>query len=178
MKFTISSSKLFSQLQAVSRVINSKNALPILDDVLFDLVGNELKLTASDGETTIRTSVDVDGAEGGGKVASAAKLLLETLKEFSEQPLAFTIDENNFAVNMVSQNGTYSFVGVNGNEYPEMPAPEADARELAIPANVLQSAIEKTIFCTADDDLRPVMNGIFFDIAADKVTMVDRKSVV
>ena len=172
MKFTISSSKLFSQLQAVSRVINNKNSLPILDDVLFDLVGNELKLTASDGETTIRTSVEVEGVEGGGKVASAAKLLLETLKEFSEQPLAFTIDENNFAVSMVSQNGTYSFVGVNGNEYPEMPGAEMGARELAIPANVLQSAIEKTIFATADDDLRPVMNGIFFDIAEDKVTMV------
>ena len=82
MKFTISSSKLFSQLQAVSRVINNKNSLPILDDVLFDLVGNELKLTASDGETTIRTSIEVDGVEGSGKVASAAKLLLETLKEF------------------------------------------------------------------------------------------------
>ena len=172
MKFNVSSSKLFSQLQAVSRVINSKNALPILDDVLFDLVGNELRLTASDGETTIRTSVEVEGAEGSGKVASAAKLLLETLKEFSEQPLAFTIDENNFAVNMISQNGTYSFVGVNGNEYPEMPAAEAEAQTLVLPANVLQSAIEKTIFCTADDDLRPVMNGIFFDIAADKVTMV------
>ena len=172
MKFTISSSKLFSQLQAVSRVINNKNSLPILDDVLFDLVGNELKLTASDGETTIRTSIEVDGVEGSGKVASAAKLLLETLKEFSEQPLAFTIDENNFAVSMVSQNGTYSFVGVNGNEYPEMPGAEMGARELAIPAHVLQSAIEKTIFATADDDLRPVMNGIFFDIAEDKVTMV------
>ena len=172
MKFTISSSKLFSQLQAVSRVINSKNALPILDDVLFDLAGNELKLTASDGETTIRTSVEVENVEGAGKVASAAKLLLETLKEFSEQPLAFTIDENNFAVSMVSQNGTYSFVGVNGNEYPEMPDAEGDARTIVIPANVLQSSIEKTIFCTADDDLRPVMNGIFFDIAEDKVTMV------
>ena len=160
MKFNVSSSKLFSQLQAVSRVINNKNALPILDDVLFDLTGNELRLTASDGETTIRTSVEVDGVEGSGKVASAAKLLLETLKEFSEQPLAFTIDENNFAVSMVSQNGTYSFVGVNGNEYPEMPGAEADARQIALPANVLQSAIEKTIFCTADDDLRPVMNGI------------------
>lgn len=172
MKFTISSSKLFSQLQAVSRVINSKNALPILDDVLFDVSGNELKLTASDGETTIRTSVELESVEGAGKVASAAKLLLETLKEFSEQPLAFTIDENNFAVNMVSQNGTYSFVGVNGNEYPEMPAVEGDAQSVAVPANVLQNAIEKTIFCTADDDLRPVMNGIFFDIAADNVTMV------
>ena len=172
MKFTVSSSKLFSQLQAVSRVINNKNSLPILDDVLFDLVGNELKLTASDGETTIRTSVEVEEVEGNGKVASAAKLLLETLKEFSEQPLHFTIDDNNFAVSMISQNGTYSFVGVNGNEYPEMPETEEGARELIIPANVLQSAIEKTIFCTADDDLRPVMNGIFFDIASDKVTMV------
>ena len=172
MKFTISSSKLFSQLQAVSRVINNKNALPILDDVLFDLVGNELLMTASDGETTIRTSVAVESVEGTGKVASAAKLLLETLKEFSEQPLTFTIDENNFAVSMASQNGTYSFVGVNGNEYPEMPAEEAEARQLAVPAGVLQSAIEKTIFCTADDDLRPVMNGIYFDIVEDKVTMV------
>ena len=172
MKFNVSSSKLISQLQAVSRVINNKNALPILDDVLFDLVGNELRLTASDGETTIRTSVEVENVEGTGKVASAAKLLLETLKEFSEQPLAFTIDEQNFAVSMVSQNGTYSFVGVNGNEYPEMPNAEDDARQIALPANVLQSAIEKTIFCTADDDLRPVMNGIFFDIAEDKVTMV------
>jgi DNA polymerase-3 subunit beta len=172
MKFTISSSKLFSQLQAVSRVINNKNALPILDDVLFDLQGNELLLTASDGETTIRTSVEVEGAEGAGKVASAAKLLLETLKEFSEQPLVFTIDAQNFAVNMVSQNGTYSFVGVNGNEYPEMPEAEGDAQQILLPANVLQTAIEKTIFCTADDDLRPVMNGIYFDITADKVTMV------
>ena len=172
MKFNVSSSKLFSQLQAVSRVIANKNALPILDDVLFDLQGNQLTLTASDGETTIRTSVEVEGAEGGGKVASAAKLLLETLREFSEQPLAFTIDEQNFAVSMVSQNGTYSFVGVNGNEYPEMPGIEGDARSISLSSRVLQSAIEKTIFCTADDDLRPVMNGICFDLATDHVTMV------
>ena len=172
MKFNVSSSKLFSQLQAVSRVINNKNALPILDDVLFELVGNELKLTASDGETTVRTAIEVEGADGGGKVASAAKLLLETLKEFSEQPLAFTIDEQNFAVNMVSQNGTYSFVGVNGNEYPEMLQDEVDAQELSLPATTLQSAIEKTIFCTADDPLRPVMNGIYFDILEDRLILV------
>ena len=163
---------MYSQLQAVCRVINNKNSLPILDDVLFDLSGNELRLTASDGETTIRTSVEVEGVEGSGKVASGAKLLLETLKEFSEQPLSFTIDENNFAVSMVSQNGTYSFVGVNGNEFPEMPAAETNPQGLTILSSVLQSAIEKTIFCTADDELRPVMNGIFFDIAEDKVTMV------
>ena len=172
MKFNVSSSKLFAQLQTVSRVIAGKNALPILDDVLFELNGNQLLLTASDGETTIRTAVEVEGAEGNGRVASAAKLLLDTLKEFPEQPLSLTIDENNFAVNMVSQNGTYSFVGVNGAEYPDMPQGTGDERLLQMPAKVLQSAIEKTIFCTADDELRPVMNGIFFDIAPDKVTLV------
>jgi len=172
MKFNVSSSKLFAQLQTVSRVIAGKNALPILDDVLFDLQGNQLHLTASDGETTIRTMVEVEGVEGGGRVASAAKLLLDTLKEFPEQPLSFTIDEQNFAVNMVSQNGTYSFVGVNGNEYPEMPAAGGEEQHLTIPAKALQNGIEKTIFCTADDELRPVMNGIFFDIATDHLTLV------
>ncbi len=172
MKFNVSSSKLFAQLQTVSRVIAGKNALPILDDVLFELSSNQLRMTASDGETTIRTSVEVEGVEGNGRVASAAKLLLDTLKEFSEQPLQFTIDENNYAVSMVSQNGTYSFVGVNGDQYPEMPDSLTDEHHLSLPAKVLQNAIEKTIFCTADDELRPVMNGIYFDITPDKVTLV------
>lgn len=172
MKFNVSSSKLFAQLQAVSRVIASKNSLAILEDVLFDLNGSTLTLTASDGETTIRTSLDVENAEGAGKVASGARLLLETLKEFSEQPLTFSIDEQNFAVNMVSTNGTYSFVGVNGNEYPEMPATEEDTHSVTMSSKMLLEAINKTIFCTADDELRPVMNGIFFDIATDKITMV------
>ncbi len=172
MKFNVSSSKLFAQLQAVSRVIASKNSLAILEDVLFDLNGSTLTLTASDGETTIRTSLDVENAEGAGKVASGARLLLETLKEFSEQPLTFSIDEQNFAVNMVSQNGTYSFVGVNGNEYPEMPATEEDTHSITMSSKMLLDAINKTIFCTADDELRPVMNGIYFDIATDKITMV------
>ena len=172
MKFNVSSTKLFAQLQAVSRVIASKNSLAILEDVLFDLNGSTLTLTASDGETTIRTSLDVENAEGAGKVASGARLLLETLKEFSEQPLTFSIDEQNFAVNMVSANGTYSFVGVNGNEYPEMPATEEDTHSVTMSSKMLLDAINKTIFCTADDELRPVMNGIFFDIATDKITMV------
>lgn len=172
MKFNVSSTQLFGQLTAVSRVIASKNSLQILEDVLFDLNGNVLTLTASDGETTVRTSLDVENAEGAGKVAVGAKLLIETLKEYSEQPLTFTIGEENFAVTMVSQNGTYSFVGVNGNEYPEMPAEEDGSHTITMPAKVLLDSINKTLFCTADDELRPVMNGIFFDIATDKTTLV------
>lgn len=172
MKFNVSSSKLFQQLQAVGRVIAPKNSLQILEDVLFDLNGNQLTLTASDGETTIRTVVEVENAEGAGKVAFQAKLLLETLKEFSEQPLTFSIDDNNFGLNITSSNGTYSFVGANGNEYPEMPIENEVNGQFAIPAPTLLDAINKTIFCTADDELRPVMNGIFFDLTGNKLTMV------
>jgi DNA polymerase-3 subunit beta len=152
-------------------VIAAKNSLQILEAVLFDLEGDVLTLTASDSETTIRTSLTVEDAQGAGKVAVGGKLLLETLKEFSEQPLTFQIDEQNFGLNITSANGTYSFVGANGLEYPEMPMEEGE-NAFEIPANVLLDAINKTIFCTADDELRPVMNGIYFDLSEEKITMV------
>ena len=171
MKFNVSSKELFAQLQAASRVIAAKNSLQILECVLFDLKGNQLALTASDGETILRTSIPVEAAQGEGKVAVAAKILLETLKEFSEQPLTFYIDDQTFGLNITSTNGTYSFVGANGNEYPEMPV-ETGENSFEIAADVLLDAVNKTIFCTADDELRPVMNGIYFDLAEDKITLV------
>jgi len=172
MKFNVSSTKLFAQLQGLSRVIASKNSLAILEDVLFDLNGQVLTMTASDGETTIRTAIDVENAEGAGKVAFGAKLLLETLKEFPEQPLSFQIDDQNYGLNITSSNGTYSFVGQNGNEYPEMAIDGAEGNTFTMNADALLNAINKTIFCTADDELRPVMNGIFFDLQPDHITMV------
>lgn len=172
MKFNVSSTKLFAQLQALSRVIASKNSLAILEDVLFDLNGNVLTMTASDGETTIRTSIDVENAEGQGKVAFGGKLLLDTLKEFPEQPLGFQIDDQNFGLNITSSNGTYSFVGQNGNEYPEMAIEEEQQNTFTMASDMLLNAINKTIFCTADDELRPVMNGIYFDLQEDHITMV------
>lgn len=172
MKFNVSSTKLFANLQSVSRVIAAKNSLSILEDVLFDLNEGVLTLTASDGETTIRTSIDVEAAEGNGKVAFGAKLLLETLREFPEQPLTFVIDEQNFSMLITSANGTYSFVGQNGMEYPEMRTEEENNNGFAINAGVLLDSINKTIFCTADDDLRPVMGGICFDMKPEALTMV------
>lgn len=172
MKFNVSSSKLFQQLQAVARVIASKNSLQILEDVLFVLDGNVLTLTASDGETTICTSIEVDEAEGAGKVAFGAKKMLETLKEFSEQPLTFAIDENNFSLNISSSNGSYSFVGQNGNEYPIMNVEANLGNSFAISSESLLEAINKTIFCTAEDELRPVMNGIYFDLKSTGLTLV------
>ena len=172
MKFNVSSEKLFQQLQAVSRVVANKSTLKILECILFDLSGNILTLTASDGETTIRTAIDVDNEEGEGKVAFGAKLLIDTMKEFPAQPLTFTIDDYTFGMIINSVNGKYSFVGVNGNEYPEMPKEEEGCHHITMQSKVLLNAINKTIFCTADDELRPVMNGINFDLTEDHITLV------
>ncbi len=172
MKFIASSTELLSHLQAISRVINSKNSLPILDNFLFELKGTTLTMTASDIETTLVTSMEVESAEGAGKVAVASRLLLDTLREFSEQPLSFDINDLNLALVITSSNGSYNFIGQNGDEYPRLPELQGDARTLTLSVATLSTGIAKTLFATADDELRPVMNGVFFDIDAHDLTLV------
>ena len=172
MKFIVSSTELLSHLQAISRVINNKNSLPILDNFLLHLEGKTLTMTASDIETTLITSMEVETSEGNGKVAVASRLLLDTLREFSEQPLSFSINDSNLALVITSANGSYNFIGQNGDEYPRLPQLQDDARSLSLPVPTLSSGISKTLFCTADDELRPVMNGVFFDITSDNLTLV------
>ncbi len=171
MKFKVSSSSLLANLQILSRVIGAKNSMVILESILFDLQGNELTMVASDGETSIRTKMQVEG-EGDGKVASPARRLLDTLKEFAEQPLVFEINDQNFAFDIKSDTGTYSFIGVNGMEYPQV-LPEVEAQHsFSISADELQRMIGNTIFCTVEDQLRPVMGGIYFDITEESLTAV------
>ena len=171
MKFTVSSAELLSHLQAISRVINSKNSLQILDNFLLSLEGNTLTMTASDIETTLITSMEVHDVEGSGAVAVANKLLLDTLREFSDQPLTFQIDDNTLAMVVTSANGTYNFIGQSGDMYPQLPQLDENIKNLTISVPVLLSGISKTFFCMADDELRPVMNGIYFDVA-DDLTLV------
>jgi len=172
MKFIVSSTELLSHLSAISRVINNKNSLPILDNFLLQLEGKTLTMTASDIETTLITSMEVETSDGNGKVAVASRLLLDTLREFSEQPLTFTINDSNLAMIITSANGSYNFIGQNGDEYPRLPQLQDDARTLSMPVPTLSAGISKTLFCTADDELRPVMNGVFFDITSDSLTLV------
>ena len=172
MKFVVSSTVLLSHLQAISRVINSKNSLPILDNFLLELEGKTLIMTASDIETTLITSMEVENSEGNGKVAVASRLLLDTLREFADQPLTFTINDSNLAMVITSANGSYNFIGQNGDEYPRLPQLQEDAHLMSLPVNQLSAGISKTLFCTADDELRPVMNGVFFDIMKDNLTLV------
>ncbi len=172
MKFVVSSTLLLSHLQAISRVINSKNSLPILDNFLLEIQGNTLTMTASDIETTLITSLTVENAEGNGKVAVVSRLLLDTLREFADQPLTFTVNDSNLAMVITSANGSYNFIGQNGDEYPRLPQLQDDARVLNLPVSNLTAGITKTLFCTADDELRPVMNGVFFDIEKENITFV------
>jgi len=172
MKFVVSSTELLSHLQAISRVINSKNSLPILDNFLLHLQGNVLTMTASDIETTLITSMTVENQESDGKVAVVSRLLLDTLREFADQPLTFTINDTNLAMVITSANGSYNFIGQNGDEYPRLPQLLDDARVLTLPVASLSAGITKTLFCTADDELRPVMNGVFFDITKESITFV------
>jgi len=172
MKFVANSTVLLSHLQAISRVINAKNTWQILDNFLFDLNGNQLTMTATDMETTLFTHMEVEEVEGSGKVAVASRLLLETLREFSDQPLTFDINDSNLAMVITSANGFYNFIGQNGDEYPLLPEIEADAQEMTLPVETLEAGINKTLFSAADDELRPIMNGVYFDIAQDSLTLV------
>ena len=172
MKFKISSSLFLSHLQTISRVINSKNTMPILDNFLFNLKGNQLVLTASDGDTTMVTQVELIEAEGEGLFAVPAKTLLDPLKELPDQPLTFEINDQNLEIFIYFQNGKYNFIGVNGNEYPQKPPMSESSDRFMIDSQILFNGISRTIFATADDELRPVMNGIFMDIFQDEIVFV------
>ena len=172
MKFIVSSTALSIHLQAVSRVINSKNALPILDCFLFDLQEGTLSVTASDSETTMVTSLEVNESDADGRFAVTAKTLLDALKEIPEQPLAFDVNINTLEINVQYQNGKYSLMGQNADEFPQLTQLGDNAVRVEIDAEVLLNGINRSVFATADDELRPVMNGIYFDITTDDITMV------
>jgi len=173
MKFVVSSTELLSHLSAISKVINSKNTLPILDNYLFLLEENLLTITASDLESTLITSIELDNTNGTGTIAVPAKLMNETLKEFPEQPLTFQIDPETFAIDIFSQNGKFSIVGQNGEDFPQQPMlNEALASTINVNHSVLLSGINKTLFATADDELRPVMNGIFIELTTEDMKFV------
>lgn len=172
MKFIASSSALLSHLQAISRVINSKNTLPILDCFLLKIEGKKLTATASDTETTLVTNFDLIDSEGDGSFAIPSKTLLDSLRELSEQPLTIDIDENSLEVTIYYQNGKYRFVAQNGDEFPKMKELKDTSSNLEIPASVLLNGINSTLFASADDELRPVMNGVVLDISPENVTFV------
>jgi len=169
MKFLVSSTYLLKQLQVLGGVINNSNTLPILDHFLFDLKKKKLTVSASDLETTMSAVLEVD-SEAEGVIAVPARLLLETLKTFPEQPLTFVVEDNH-TVEISSNHGKYALAYADGAEFPK-------AVELANPSStkilgdILATAIHKTIFAAGNDDLRPVMSGVFFQFSTENLTFV------
>jgi len=169
MKFIVSSSRLLKQLQVLGGVINSNNTLPILDNFLFELSENELKTSASDLETTMSSTIEVESTDEGA-IAINARLLLDTLKTFPDQPLTFKIKGEN-TIEISSEQGKYDMAFFNGEEFPkavELPSPTTTD----IPSHILATAISKTLFATGNDDLRPVMSGVFFQFSSKNLTFV------
>ncbi len=169
MKFIVSSSALLKQLQHISGVINSNTVLPILEDFLFEIEKNKLTVTATDLETVMKIQLDIE-AKDTGKVCIPAKILLDSLKNISEQPLTFNIDKN-FAVELTSDNGKYKVMGENPENFPKEPAAE-DANAFTMTSTGLVTAINKTIFAVSSDDLRPAMTGVYFELGKDSMSFV------
>lgn len=169
MKFIVSSSYLLKQLQVLGSVINSSNTLPILDNFLFELDNKTLTVSASDLETTMSATLEIDSTSKG-SVAVPAKLLLDILKTFPEQPLTFTVEENS-TIEISSNSGKYAIAYAPGEEFPKSVSLD-NPSSTVVPSEVLATAISKTIFAAGNDDLRPVMSGVFFQFSPEGLIFV------
>jgi DNA polymerase-3 subunit beta len=161
MKFIVSSSALLKQLQHISGVINANTVLPILEDFLFEVEKNKLSVVATDLETVMRIQMDIE-AKDSGKVCIPAKILLDSLKNIPDQPLTFNIDKN-FGIELTSDNGKYKVMGENPDNFPKEPSAD-DTTSFKATSSALITAINKTLFAVSNDDLRPAMTGVFFEL--------------
>lgn len=172
MKFTVSSSALLSLLATTGKVISNKNTLPILDYFLMELNGNTLKVTASDLETTLVGSISVESVETEGTIAAPVKQMLDSLKEFPELPLTIEVNDKNWEIRINWKSGSLSIPGASAVSYPAVPQLNAEQKELQLGVDLLVNGINKTIFATADDELRPVMNGVYLNLQPASLTFV------
>ncbi|KYP15792.1 DNA polymerase III subunit beta [Flavihumibacter sp. CACIAM 22H1] len=169
MKFIVSSSALLKQLQQISGVINANTVLPILEDFLFEIDKNKLNVVATDLETVMRVQMDIEAKENG-RVCIPAKILIDSLKNIPDQPLTFTIDKN-FGIEMTSDNGKYKVMGENPDNFPKEPSAD-DTTSFEMTSSALVTGINKSLFAVSNDDLRPAMTGVYFELDKNFVQFV------
>ena len=172
MRFTVSSTALSSKLSALSRVINSKNSLPILADFVFDIEDNKLCLTASDSENVMETELPLVESDGSGRFAIGNKDLLEGVKGFSEQPITFDVNLETNIAKISYQNGMFSMPIESADEFPKAQAVSEGATTITLPSNIMADNLGRSLFATAQDELRPVMNGVYFDLTPECLAIV------
>jgi DNA polymerase-3 subunit beta len=170
MKFIVNSTALLRELQKLNGVISSNNTLPILDNFLFDISRNNMTIIASDLETTMMSTISVE-ADVDGKITIPARILIDTLKTFSNQPLTFIVNTETFGIEMSSEMGNYKLAGQNANEFPKTPKLNGSS-STTIKGDILANAINKTLFASGNDELRPVMSGMFCELSAEQITFV------
>lgn len=170
MNFITSSSNLLKQLQSISGVLNSSNTLPILDNFLFDIKDGILTISASDLETTMLTSMDVKSEENG-RIAIPARLIMDILKNLPDQPCTIRSSSENNQIDIAYDNGKSKMVGFNGEEFPKLPSVE-NKNTIKLTGDVLINGINRTIFATGNDEMRPVMNGVYCEFSSDEITFV------
>ena len=173
MRFTLSSTALSSKLNMLAKVIGGKSSLPILDCFLFQVANGEMNITASDSDNILNTSIELTECEGEGNFCIPNRVILDALKELPEQPLNFEIDaDDTYAIKISYQNGLYNFTAQNADEYPVSQHVNDAAHTINIDAAILVDNISRSLFATANDQLRPVMNGIYFDLTSDALNIV------
>ena len=174
MRFTVSSSALSSKLNMLAKVIGSKNSLPILDCFLFQVANGEMSITASDSDNVIKSTLALTDHDGEGEFCVPNRVILDALKELPEQPLHFDVDADGeaVAIKIVYQNGLYNFTGQSAEEYPRTQSMNDACTTVSLPTEMLINNISRSLFATANDELRPVMNGIYFDLTADALAIV------
>lgn len=174
MRFTVSSSALSSKLNMLAKVIGSKNSLPILDCFLFQVANGEMSITASDSDNVIKSTLALTDHDGEGEFCVPNRVILDALKELPEQPLHFDVDTAGeaVAIKIVYQNGLYNFTGQSAEEYPRTQSMNDACTTVSLPTEMLINNISRSLFATANDELRPVMNGIYFDLTADVLAIV------
>lgn len=174
MRFTVSSSALSSKLNMLAKVIGSKNSLPILDCFLFQVANGEMSITASDSDNVIKSTLALTDHDGEGEFCVPNRVILDALKELPEQPLHFDVDAAGeaIAIKIVYQNGLYNFTGQSAEDYPRTQSMNDACTTVSLPTEMLINNISRSLFATANDELRPVMNGIYFDLTADALAIV------
>ena len=172
MRFTVSSAALNSRLQTLSKVISTKNSMPILESFLFQIHQNEMSITASDSENVMVSVLPLTECEEEARFAIPSKTILDAVKELPEQPLTFEVNTESYEVTVEYQNGQYQFTALNADEYPIQEPVNGDVHVITIDAGVLVDNINRTLFATDNNEIRPAMNGIFFDLKTDCLAFV------
>lgn len=172
MNFTISSTALSGKLSSLSRVINSKNPIAILESFLFEIKDGKLFLTASDGDNVMKTSLILDEVEGEGAFAVNNKNILDAVKELPEQPLHINVNMDELRIMIEYQNGYYDFPIISSTEYPVSRSVDEPFTTITLSSEILLDNITRSLFATAQDELRPIMNGIYFDLQKDHLAIV------